>query len=155
MQGNISYQTELLKITRGNINKLIEPFSLEQMNHIPEGFNNNLMWNFGHVIVTQQLLVYGLSGLPLNIDKELVEKYRKGSSPSKPVAQEEYNHLKELFEKLPNQTKIDYGTGLFKNYKSYTTSFNITLNSTEEGILFNNMHEAMHLGTMLAIKKFL
>ena len=113
------------------------------------------MWNFGHVIITQQLLVYGLSGLPLKVNQELVEKYRKGSRPHQSATQEEYDHLMGLFEKLPNQAKIDYGTGLFKNYKTYTTSYNITLNSTEEGILFNNMHEALHLGTMLAIKKFL
>jgi len=43
---------------------MIEDFSLEELNKIPEGFNNNIIWNIAHVIATQQALVYGLSGLP-------------------------------------------------------------------------------------------
>ena len=34
--------------------KLIENYSLEQLNKIPEGFSNNLAWNLGHIIVAQQ-----------------------------------------------------------------------------------------------------
>jgi len=37
---------------------MITPFSLEQLNKIPEGFNNNLIWNIAHCVVTQQLLCY-------------------------------------------------------------------------------------------------
>jgi hypothetical protein len=30
----------------------------EQLNTIPEGYNNNLIWNIAHIIVVQQMLVY-------------------------------------------------------------------------------------------------
>ncbi|NNL10061.1 MAG: DinB family protein, partial [Croceitalea sp.] len=48
---------------------------------VPKGFNNNIWWNIAHVVVTQQKLVYGLSGLPLVIDDALVKKYEKGTYP--------------------------------------------------------------------------
>jgi hypothetical protein len=35
--------------------------TLEQLNKIPEGYNNNLIWNIAHVVVVQQMLVYKLS----------------------------------------------------------------------------------------------
>ena len=51
--------------------------------------------------------------------------------------------------------KADYEKGLFKDFKPYATSFGMELAAIEDAILFNNAHEAMHLGTMLAIRKFL
>jgi hypothetical protein len=41
---------------------------------IPEGYSNNLIWNIAHIIVVQQMLVYKLSGLPMMISDEMVEK---------------------------------------------------------------------------------
>ena len=31
----------------------LDNFTLEQLNKIPEGFNNNIIWNIAHTIVTQ------------------------------------------------------------------------------------------------------
>jgi hypothetical protein len=53
-------------------------YSLEQLNKIPqEGYSNNLIWNIGHTVVVQQMLVYKLSGLPMMIHDEMVSKYKK------------------------------------------------------------------------------
>jgi hypothetical protein len=61
---------------------LIQGYTLEQLNKVHEGFNNNIIWNIAHVIVTQQILVYKLSGLPMIVTDEMVEKYRKGTKNS-------------------------------------------------------------------------
>jgi hypothetical protein len=45
--------------------RFFEEYSLEQLNKIPEGFSNNLIWNIGHVIVAQQSLVYRGSNQPM------------------------------------------------------------------------------------------
>lgn len=152
---NVSHQIQLLQITRKNMQNLIGAYSIDQLNKIPEGFKNNLVWNYGHVVATQQLLVYGLSGLTLHMENEFVEKYRKGSKPESKVGKAEFAYLNKLFNELPNTTLIDYNKGNFEMYRTYETSFGVTLKNVEDGILFNNMHEAMHLGTMLAIRKFI
>ena len=69
----------LTKASRNMVTKVIEGYTLEQLNKVPAGFNNNIIWNIGHIIVTQQLLVYKLSGLPMIVTDEMVEKYRKGT----------------------------------------------------------------------------
>jgi hypothetical protein len=59
---------------------LIQGYTLEQLNKVPRGFNNNIIWNIAHVIVTQQILVYKLSGLPMIVTDEMVEnteRYKK------------------------------------------------------------------------------
>ena len=67
--------------TRKLFIKLIENLSIEQLNKVPEGFNNNIIWNFAHVVVTQQIICYKLSGLPLKIDEKYLPLYSKGTKP--------------------------------------------------------------------------
>ena len=72
---------EINKTSRNILLKFLENYSLEQLNTIPEGFSNNLIWNIGHIIVVQQMLVYKLSNLPMHISDVMAEKFKKGTKP--------------------------------------------------------------------------
>ena len=133
----------------------LDAFSLDELNKIPNGFNNNIFWNIAHLVATQQLLVYGLSGLPMHVSDEFVEKYRKDSKPNSNTSQEEVDEVKDLLFSTLDKTKEDYHNGVFKDYKSYTTSTNSTLTTVEQAMEFNNFHEGIHLGYILAMKKSL
>ena len=135
--------------------KLINTYSLEQLNKIPDGFSNNLIWNLGHIIVAQQGLVYRLSGLPVNVSEEMTNTYKNGSKPTRQTTQAEVDKLKELLISLMEQTKTDFAAGKFQNYTEYTTGTGFHLASTKEAIEFNNYHEALHLGFMMNIRKFI
>jgi hypothetical protein len=54
-----------------------------------------------HVVVTQQLLVNGLSGLPMLIDSQLVEAFRKGTKTEEDASQKDLmlneQYLKKVF----------------------------------------------------------
>ncbi|KAA3640308.1 MAG: DinB family protein [Bacteroidetes bacterium] len=144
-----------LRATRKNIALVIKGLSQEQFNKIPDGFNNNIAWNFGHIIVTQQLLVYALSGAKTIIPTDIINLYRKGTSPTTPVTQEQIDELKSYLDSAIDQTEKDLAAGVFGDYKEYPTSYGITLHNLEEAIIFNNMHEAMHLGYIMAMKRAL
>src|SRR5574343_108332 len=73
--------------------KLINNYSLEQLNKIPDGFSNNLIWNLGHIIVAQQGLVYRLSGLPVNVSEEMTNTYKNGSKPTGQTTQGEFQRF--------------------------------------------------------------
>ncbi|MFT4759494.1 MAG: hypothetical protein ACI9XO_002507 [Paraglaciecola sp.] len=141
--------------TRANMLRLMSDLTIEQLNEIPKGFNNNMIWNFAHVIITQQLLVYKMAGLPMHIHNEQVELFRKGSKPERMFDAAYFEELKALADSTYQQFKTDKKAGLFKEYKTYATSYGVTLNNPEDAIAFNNMHEAMHLGYMIALKKVL
>ena len=132
----------------------LKDFTLEELNKTPEGFNNNLIWNLGHMLVTQQLLCYSLSYQEVIIPPEYIAKYRKGTRPSIPVDQEEVDHIRNLLQKTIGQTQSDFSNQTFEAYKPYETSYGIYITSIEEAIQFNNLHEAMHLGSILALMKF-
>jgi len=149
----MKFQFEVLEVGRKNFSGLMRNLTIEQMNHVPEGFNNNIIWNYGHIVVTQQLLTYGLSGLEMKMDKAIIDKYRKGSKPGDFIDMEEFKLLKETSKVLTQQTIEDYNNKVFKNFKPYPTSFGITLNNIDDAIVFNNVHENIHLGSIMALKK--
>ena len=146
-------QFEILKKSRLLILKVIEDLSIEQLNKIPEGFNNNIAWNIAHLLVTQQLLCYKLSGLNCLISNEMIEKFQKGTSPNQFISKEEFSTIKELFLQLPNTFEEDFLQGIFKSYTDYTTSVNVTLSSLSDAVTFNLLHEGIHLGIILQLKK--
>ncbi len=135
--------------------KFLNSYTLEQLNRIPDGFSNNLIWNIGHIIVSQQGLVYRLSGLPSYIEESLVETYKNGSKPTGSTTAAEVDQLKSLLISLMEKTKSDYIADKFKSYQEYNTSTGFNLKSTEEALEFNNYHEALHLGFMMNIRKFI
>lgn len=148
-------QFEILEATRRNLLAVVDEMTIEQLNKIPEGFNNNLIWNLGHVVVTQQLLCYGLSGVAMKLDTAMISKYRKGTKPSDFTGEEELAFIKKRLKETTTEIQLDIEANLFKNFKTYPTSFGFTLQSFEDAVSFNNVHEAMHLGYMMALKRAL
>ncbi len=133
----------------------LENHSLEQLNAIPEGFSNNLIWNIGHCIVVQQMLIYKLSDLPMMISDEMADKYKKGAKPEHSVCQKEVDEMKGLLFSTLEKTKKDFREKLFQTYNEFTSMSGFTMKSVTDAIEFNNYHEALHLGIMMQIRKFI
>jgi hypothetical protein len=131
----------------------IENHSLEALNKVPEGFSNNIIWNIAHTIVTQQLLVYKLSGLPMLVSEDMVDAYKKGTKAERDLSQAEVEIIKELLFSPIEKTKEDYNNKFFQSYNEYTVSTKSTLRKVEEAIDFNNFHEGIHFGYILALRK--
>ncbi len=146
---------DITRTSRKILSQFLEKYTLEELNAIPEGFNNNLIWNIAHIIVVQQMLVYKLSGLPMIISDEMVEKYKKGTRPERKVLQAEVNEIKSLLFKTIDKTKVDFDNKVFKNYLEYPTSTGFVLKNVEDAMAFNYFHEGLHIGIMMGIRKFL
>lgn len=152
-QNSVKIQLTHLSKARKFMLKMIEGLTLEQLNALPKGHRNNIVWNIAHLVVTQQLLCYRLSGLPCLVSDEWIEAYRKGTFPTEKISFEQFEEIKRLFIELPLRLESDLAAGLFKTYAPYTTSVGIVLSNIEEAIRFNAFHEGIHLGVLLALKK--
>jgi len=136
--------------------KTLDAYSVEDLNRIPEGFNNNLIWNIGHVLATRMLLTYGLSGKPFPVDTYWIDNFRKGTKPEALVSAERIEELKSNFQSSLDQLKDDLGKPKFFNdYKSYTTSTHFSLDGVEQAIAFAGFHDGVHLGSVLALRKLI
>jgi len=146
-------QFDILRKSRQLTLKAINGLTLEQIHTIPDGFKNNIAWNVAHLVVTQQLLQYKLSGLDCLVPDELIEAHRKGTFPTTSFTEEEFEEVTDLLAGLPDTLEEDFNEGIFENYNSYETSTGFVLDSIETAVNFNNYHEGLHLGIILAIKK--
>lgn len=144
---------DILKKNRRSIIELIDHLDIEQLNKIPEGFGNSIIWNIAHLVVTQQLLCYNLSGLDMVVSDRMVTNFRKGTIPGRKVSKGDYETYKKLLIELPIQLEIDYKKDIFKKYNEYTTSLNVKIVDIDSAIGFNNYHEGIHLGAILALRK--
>jgi hypothetical protein len=146
---------DITRTSRKVLSQFIENFTLDQLNEIPDGFNNNLIWNIAHIVVTQQRLVYKFSGLSLRISGEIFEKYKGGTKPNGVVSRADVEEIQSLLFETIDQTEADFNSSIFKKYQEYTTSIGFTITSIEDAISFNNYHEALHTGVMMSIRKFI
>lgn len=149
----MKFQFDLLIATRDNLLRAVENLNEEALNHIPEHFNNNLIWHLGHLVVTHQLLCYKMASLPCSVSDDLIDRYRKGTRPESLIESPEIDQIKELLHTLPQTMIADYIEGKFSEYEPYGTSYGVRLTSIEKAMAFNNVHEGMHLGYVMSMRK--
>ncbi len=147
----------IIKGARSYITNLIEEFSVEQLNEIPEGFHNNLLWNFGHIISVQQGLCYLNSNVPAIVELDLIAKYKSGSKPEAPADIEEYEKLKGYLFTNIDRLAEDKQQGLFKNYNSFglKSYADVRIENIDDAIKFVAFHDGLHVGYMMALKRVL
>jgi len=146
-------QFDILTKTRAIVLHYIKGLSLDQLHVIPEGFTNNIAWNIAHIVVTQQLLHYGLFEKDCLVSDELIAAFKKGTKPTRQFTQEEFDEVLDLFKGLPNTLEEDYLAGIFTEYSAYKTSTGFVIDSMEKALIFNNFHESLHLGVIMSLKK--
>ncbi len=151
----MNYHFQVHQQIRKNLLDLLQNNTLEDLVIIPDGFNNNMYWNIAHTVATQQLLNYYLSGNPFRIDKYWVETYKKGTLPTMEVSAAEVEDLGFLLTETSKILLKDYDADFFSDYTPYTTSFGLDLKNIQDAIIFNNIHESLHLGYAMAQKRAL
>jgi hypothetical protein len=132
---------------------LIEDLTIEQLNEIPEGYNNNIIWNLGHMIASQQSICYLRSGVKMFVDEEYPALYKPGTIPNKFVEGAEADRMKKLFITVIDQFGIDHEKGLFLNHPHWKTSYGMEVANIEEAISFVLFHEGLHVGYIMALRR--
>lgn len=146
-------EIERLKKTRLFLLDMIKDLTVEQLNEIPEGFNNNIIWNLGHLVMSQQGLCYQRAGLKPVVDEQLFAAYKAQTKPETPVGKEEIEEIKKVSVTVFEQLQEDYDKNIFINYTAFTTRYDIAITSIDEAIDFLLFHEGLHTGYIMAMKK--
>lgn len=144
---------ETIKQPRIKILEELQSFSLDQLNEIPAGFNNNIIWNLGHMIAAQQGICYARSGVDKLVSDEFFMAYKPGSKPEKFIDQAGYETIKKLLFSTLDQMETDLENNLFVNYTPVMTRYNVELTNIQDAIEFLPFHEGLHIGYIMSLRK--
>lgn len=140
--------------TRRIMLNLIEGLTTEQLNKIPVGFNNNIAWNLGHLLVSTPILCYLRSNVQPEFEVPLSSKYMKGTKPESDVSEEEINVLKNELLKSIDRIEQDYQAKAFENFVPFATStYQYTVQNIDEMLLCCLAHDNIHTGQVSALRK--
>ncbi len=143
---------DIMQKTTMNFLELMKGLTIDQLNIIPAGFNNNIIWNFAHLLATQQVIFYGLSGLAIPVEENFIKQYRRYTKPEGSVSEEAFESIKQLFEQSQQTFFSDYAQDKFNHFKPYTTSFGVQLETIDDAIRFSSVHDGLHYGYAMALK---
>jgi hypothetical protein len=145
--------TEIIKETRRRFLNLMNDLSIDSLNKIPSNFNNNIIWNFGHILTTQQVLCYQPSKVHERIGIEYIQKYARGTKPNFYVSKDEIDFLKKHAIDTIEELETDFRSNVFDNFTPLTTSFGVRLNDISDAVKYVSTHETLHLGYAMALKR--
>lgn len=139
---------------RKALKKILDFHTLDQINHIPSGFNNNILWNCAHVIAVHQMLTYGLTNQPFGIPKEFVFRFVPGSKPDAVYDASFVDEVKSLLFTSFEQFQADIEDDKFVTFNPFMTALKFEINDLEKAVAFNQYHESLHMGHILNLMKF-
>lgn len=142
----------------GNVRRFllnqISDLSPEQLNEIPKGFNNNVIWNLAHLVVAQQSLCYLRAGQSVVIDERYMPLYKPGTKPEGLVDAYEIEKIKDMMLTTLDTLKVDYANGVFDNYPVSSIRYG-EMASIDDALQYVLFHEGIHFGYIMALKKLL
>ena len=145
-------QFEILRQTRKFLLGMVAGLTTDQLNEIPAGFNNNIIWNLAHLVATQQDVCYVRNGLPLIIDEQYYLNYKPDTRPEAYVTEAEVRELKILLLSTIDLLEKDYTESRFRDFKPWTNRYGVTHDTMEDSLNLLLFHDGLHLGYIMALK---
>jgi len=136
---DITKQIETLKIQRSNLLLQLANLNNNELSIIPEGSNNNILWNLGHILVIPQKYFYVVNGHTAHVSQYYIQHYMSGTRPTATDIDKEYKTIKELLLSTSTLLKDDYDKGMFNNFRAFG---NLDFIETLEFLI---KHEANHI----------
>ena len=137
-----------LGAARGFFLKSIGDLSDDQLLEVPEGFNNNVLWNVGHILHSHYGLTYSPCGVDSPLPDSYVQLFKGGSSPSDWSETPNIVEIMDRFKAQGKQIQEDYAAGKLTNYKKVELFEGYALENIDEALGFNIFHESIHVSTV-------
>ncbi|WP_423410570.1 DinB family protein [Heyndrickxia sp. MSNUG] len=141
-----------LESFRNYILGVVEQVTAEEADLIPQGFNNNIRWNLGHIYLDQYLWIQALTKEKAPVAEQFKEWFGYGSSPANFTSETpSFEELRNLLKEQPAKIKEEYGNRLEEEFPPTEMG----MHTIEQVLTRTIFHEGMHLQTILDIKKLL
>lgn len=153
MSKALFYQIEAI---RNLTIKAVKDISEQTLDIVPEGFNNSLRWNLGHIYLVQEKFAFHFAGEPVQLPESFERLFARGTKPAD--WKEEPPTLEVLLEMLAEQPKRIQNVLQSRLDEPvtppYTTGSGVQLSTIGEFLSFTLYHEGMHFDTIKLLKRF-
>ncbi|MCR2806574.1 DinB family protein [Paenibacillus soyae] len=154
----VHYLFDQLAFVRKGTLKAAEGVTEEQADIVPEGFNNSIRWNLGHLYVVLERYGFKYIGLPQQLPEGFRERFEFGTSPRSYEGAAPVPTMTELTELLGGQVdriREALGDRMHEQVTPYTTSTGFTLYTPEQFMSLALYHEGLHQSVIKLYKTIL
>lgn len=141
---------EQLRTYRNELLDLVGDVSEEAAEAIPNGWNNNIRWNLGHIYLDQYLWIRALTKEDVPVSMSFNDWFGFGTSP-KQFTQEtpSFQELIMLLKNQPYEIKERYKDRLEEPF----IPTEMGMHTIEQVLIRTIFHEGLHIGAIQGIKK--
>jgi len=143
-----------MKEIRGYLMASVKDLSDEQLLRVPDGFNNNILWNVGHSITDNCTMLYPPTGHEFPLPERYLEWFEPGKSPADWTDTPPIGEILESGVTMRDKLVEDCVAGKMEIYEPLTLGDGAVLDNIAYAIAHCNIHEGIHLGVILALRKF-
>jgi DinB superfamily len=143
-----------VEVVRAITLQRLESITEDMADIIPNGFNNNIRWNVGHILIVQEQLALNFAGLSPQLSPEFVNFFGNRTSPREWKV--EPPSLQILSDELKKQTafiKESLGNRLQEKAIKPFVRLGFKMETIGEILTFSLHHEGMHTGVIYAIQR--
>ncbi|WP_240041243.1 DinB family protein [Paenibacillus ginsengarvi] len=139
-----------LDMNRSRTLQFVSDVTEQQADIVPEGFNNNIRWNLGHILTVQERFAFRLLGEPMDLPEELMSLFGNGTKPADwqgapPTLEELRKLLEEQNERFRERLTGRMDDKLQIPFRE--------LDRLSDVLIFSIGHEALHAGYIQALKR--
>ncbi|WCK54431.1 DinB family protein [Aneurinibacillus sp. Ricciae_BoGa-3] len=140
---------------RNSLLKNIESVTEAEADHQPEGFNNTIRWNIGHILTVDEQFMFGFPNRTQHLPANYKQLFGNGTKPFEWT--EEPPSLDTL--KVQLQDQADRITSTYEGRLDENLPKPVTLGSGRQYHTYGELfalgiyHEASHTGIVQALKK--
>src|ERR671912_247794 len=150
----MDHRIEKIKKFREFLLKQLEGLTTKQLNNIPKGYNNNIIWNLAHLISANQSLCYLRSGQPARVDQKYILPFFTNTKPVDYIHAHEVTTIKLLFLRTIDVLAEDYENKIFENYtpsENILRIYGFELKTIDDALDFLLFHEGFHSGYITSL----
>ena len=146
---------DLTRFIRGLMLGQLEGLSDDDWCAIPEGLSNNILWNAGHIAFYQSAFLLKHFGQPTPVPDSFKDPFKAGSNPKEWTEKPDAAAVIAALKALPDAIAAADAAGAYASCKEFKLGDRLTMTDPFEIFMFHAMHEGVHNGRIIAIKKLL
>ncbi|MFB5267852.1 DinB family protein [Paenibacillus enshidis] len=148
------YAFHLMDRTRQRLLKQLETLPEAKRNVVPQGFNNSIHWQLGHVVTLADGIIYGIAGKPIPLPESYTVFFWPGTKPADWIGEPpSWEELMQLLNEQPSRLR-DTFAGILDEPVAKKDNLG-QAETIGELIHLSNTHECSHEGIINAMIKIL